>query len=667
MTAPAFLTGGGETGALMRGHDWSSSPLGNPAGWPPRLRSVVELLLGSKFPMFVAWGAELGFLYNDAYAEILGAKHPRALGARFHDIWAEIWPDILPLIEAAMAGVATYREDLPLLMNRRGFDEQTWFTFSYSPVRDEEGRVAGMYCAVAETTGRVLMERKQAFLVRLGDTLRGLNDPHALPTLAAELLGTELGADRAGYGIIDASGEVVSVERDWTAGRVASLAGEARILDAFGPAVIAELRAGRTLVVEDCQADPRTSRPAYLPTWDSIGTRALIVAPLIRSGRLAAILYVHSGGPRHWTGVEAELVEEAAGRTWDAVQRAWALADLRESEERLQLALDASGMVGLYDWLVPQDRLFADARFARLFGVDPDRAAAGAPLADFKRVIHPEDAARVEAAMKRTLETGEPYEAEYRLLRDGGEVHWVAARGRCLHDGGGMPKRFSGTVVDITDRKQAEERQALLSREVDHRAKNALSVVQAALRLTRAPDLPTYARAIEGRVAALARAQTLLADRQWSGADLLTLLRGELDGFLDRDGGGPQAEVDGPPVSLPAGAAQPLAMAIHELATNAVKYGALSAPEGRVEVNWTVEGGLPDRLRLRWTERGGPALKKSPERRGFGTRVLDGTVRGQLGGTLSLGWRPSGLVCELDVPLRPGPPPGDGEVDAAPV
>ncbi|MBP0495666.1 PAS domain-containing protein [Roseomonas sp. SG15] len=300
--APAFLTGGGETGALMRGHDWSSSPLGDPAGWPPRLQSVVELLLGSKFPMFVAWGAELGFLYNDAYAEILGAKHPRALGARFHDIWAEIWPDILPLIETAMAGVATYREDLPLLMNRRGFDEQTWFTFSYSPVRDEEGRVAGMFCAVAETTARVLMERKQAFLVRLGDALRGLDDPHALPTLAAELLGTELGADRSGYGIIDASGEVVSVERDWTAGRVASLAGEARILDAFGPAVIAELRAGRTLVVEDCQADPRTSHPAYLPTWDSIGTRALIVAPLIRSGRLAAILYVHSGGPRHWMG-----------------------------------------------------------------------------------------------------------------------------------------------------------------------------------------------------------------------------------------------------------------------------------------------------------------------------------------------------------------------------
>jgi PAS domain S-box-containing protein len=120
---------------------------------------VVALLLQSRFPMFVAWGPELGFLYNDPYAEILGAKHPGALGKRFFDIWSEIWPDISPLVDAAMAGQATYREDLPLLMNRKGYDEQTWFTFSYSPVRDHTGAVAGMFCACTETTRKVLAER----------------------------------------------------------------------------------------------------------------------------------------------------------------------------------------------------------------------------------------------------------------------------------------------------------------------------------------------------------------------------------------------------------------------------------------------------------------------------------------------------------------------------
>ena len=154
-----FLAGGGRTGALMRAHDWSESPLGAPETWPQPLRTLVGVILQSQFPMFVAWAEALGFLYNDPYAEILGAKHPRALGRRFYDIWSEIWSDISPLIDAAMAGGSTYREDLPLLMNRKGYEEQTWFTFSYSPVRDESGKVAGMFCAVSETTRKVLAER----------------------------------------------------------------------------------------------------------------------------------------------------------------------------------------------------------------------------------------------------------------------------------------------------------------------------------------------------------------------------------------------------------------------------------------------------------------------------------------------------------------------------
>jgi signal transduction histidine kinase len=168
-----FLDGGGRVGALMRARDWSTSPLGPPEEWPRSLQTVVELLLQSRFPMFVAWGKELGFLYNDPYAEILGAKHPAALGRRFQEIWSEIWSDIYPLIDAAMAGQATYREDLPLVMNRKGFDEQTWFTFSYSPVRDESGQVAGMFCAVSETTQKVLAERA---LRESEGRLRGLNE-----------------------------------------------------------------------------------------------------------------------------------------------------------------------------------------------------------------------------------------------------------------------------------------------------------------------------------------------------------------------------------------------------------------------------------------------------------------------------------------------------------
>jgi PAS domain S-box-containing protein len=191
--ALGFLEGGGEVGALMRAHDWSSSPLGPPEAWPQSLRSVVGLLLNSQFPMFVAWGKDLGFLYNDAYAGILGAKHPRALGARFYDIWSEIWDDISPLIDAAIAGQASYREDLPLVMNRKGFDEETWFTFSYSPVRDESGDVAGMFCAVSETTRRIIVERalrdSEARLRGLNETLeQRVADALAERTILAEIV-----------------------------------------------------------------------------------------------------------------------------------------------------------------------------------------------------------------------------------------------------------------------------------------------------------------------------------------------------------------------------------------------------------------------------------------------------------------------------------------------
>jgi signal transduction histidine kinase/CheY-like chemotaxis protein len=154
-----FLSGGGEAGALMRGLDWSTSPLGHPVQWPQALRTVVALMLNSAFPMFVAWGPEGGFLYNDPYIAVLGEKHPVAMGRRFAEVWSEIWHDVGPLAERALRGEATYMENLPLRMNRHGYDEDTWFTFSYSPVRDDSGAIAGVYCACVETTAQVLAER----------------------------------------------------------------------------------------------------------------------------------------------------------------------------------------------------------------------------------------------------------------------------------------------------------------------------------------------------------------------------------------------------------------------------------------------------------------------------------------------------------------------------
>ena len=133
--------------ARMRAHDWSKTPLGPPDTWPSSLRTIVGLMLASKFPMFVAWGAELTFLYNDAYVPIFGAKHPDGLARPFQDVWAEIWDDVGPLARKALKGDSVFLEDLPLLMRRKGFDEQTYFTFSYGPAHDDAGKVVGVFCA----------------------------------------------------------------------------------------------------------------------------------------------------------------------------------------------------------------------------------------------------------------------------------------------------------------------------------------------------------------------------------------------------------------------------------------------------------------------------------------------------------------------------------------
>jgi PAS domain-containing protein len=158
---PAFLAGDSAMARLMRSHDWAATKVGAPAGWPQSLRSVVHLMLGSGFPMFVAWGPDLEMLYNDAYAEILGRKHPASLAAPFEQVWYDILEDIMPFVRRALAGETFFMENLPLRMQRKGEEEDTWFTFSYSPAFDEQGQTAGFYCACAETTATVLAERHQ--------------------------------------------------------------------------------------------------------------------------------------------------------------------------------------------------------------------------------------------------------------------------------------------------------------------------------------------------------------------------------------------------------------------------------------------------------------------------------------------------------------------------
>ncbi|MGG5821141.1 HWE histidine kinase domain-containing protein [Falsiroseomonas sp. HW251] len=213
---------------------------------------------------------------------------------------------------------------------------------------------------------------------------------------------------------------------------------------------------------------------------------------------------------------------------------------------------------------------------------------------------------------------------------------------------GALNDVLEARVAERTAEARANEaRVRLLAREVDHRAKNLLTVVQATLRLTPKSDPHRFAEDVEGRIAALARAQTLLAEDRWRGADLRALLEAELAPFVAEEKGA--ATLRGPALHLPAPLVQPLAMALHELATNAVKHGALSVPGGRVSVSWALRG--EPTLFLHWQERGGPQLRGEPDRRGFGTRLLERVVRSQLGGRLAMAWENGGLACSIELPL----------------
>jgi two-component sensor histidine kinase len=210
-------------------------------------------------------------------------------------------------------------------------------------------------------------------------------------------------------------------------------------------------------------------------------------------------------------------------------------------------------------------------------------------------------------------------------------------------------------VLDVTDRKLAEARQHLLVREVDHRAKNVLAVVLAAVRLADRTDADAFATAIEGRVGAMARTHSLLAEARWTGADLCALARAELSPFTGTklaDGPElPRVEVTGPPLHIDAEAAQAFSMVLHELATNATKYGALSVPGGVVRVGLVVDD-EDGKLRLQWSELNGPVIELAPAHQGFGTQVIEAIVEGQLSGSVVRHWGRQGLSCVVTVSLE---------------
>ena len=333
-----------------------------------------------------------------------------------------------------------------------------------------------------------------------------------------------------------------------------------------------------------------------------------------------------------------ELERRVAERT---AELEMSTARLMESESRRTQAL-AAGRMGSWEWDTTTGTCILDEGQYRIAGVDPKTFKA--TIENIRSLIHPDDWARLqELGEQVTLgETGS-FQTEFRVVRPSGELCWcIGTAARSYTNDKTI--RVSGVTIDITERKEAEERQAILAREVDHRARNALAVVQSIVRLTHANSTENYKAAVEGRLGALARAHGLLSEFRWQGADLKRLIEDELAPYRTADAD--KIIAVGPDVILQPASAQTLALAIHELATNAAKYGALSSSAGQIRLKWDLNH---SGLRLEWTESGGPRVAP-PTARGYGTRVVTASVEGQLDGRAVFEWRSEGLRCTMSIP-----------------
>jgi PAS domain S-box-containing protein len=314
---------------------------------------------------------------------------------------------------------------------------------------------------------------------------------------------------------------------------------------------------------------------------------------------------------------------------------------LVQSEQGRSLAL-AAGQMGSWEWDIAANQGTWDEGQYRIFGVEPDDFQISTD--NIRNLLHPADWEPLRQVVWRMAKGERTQQVEFRVRRPNGELRWCTGTAAASVDATGNVVRISGVTIDVTERKEAEERQVLLAREVDHRARNALAIIQSIIRLTRAKSVDDYVATVEGRIKALALAHTLLSDSRWQGADLGTLVAEEFAPYRT----GNKVELKGPNVSLSPATAQGIALALHELATNAAKHGALSSLKGKVGLTWQLQS---DILTLHWVENGGPSIK-TPSARSFGLKVIKASIEQQLGGKTTFDWNPKGLRCDLSIALR---------------
>ena len=543
---------------------------------------------------------------NPAYMRFVG---PRTLRGRpYREALADIAAQgyLERLDEVLRSGEPFVGTAMPTRIERPAEPaEVRWFDFVYQPLLGAGGAVEGIVGQANDVTARVDADR-------------------AAQQNQARL---ELAARAAGLGIWE-----------WRVD-TGQMLYSARAKEICGFAPDQEISFADVVAV---------THPDDYPFTSAQSRRAL--DPRVRDRNPYEYRVVRGDGVVRWVRAHGEAVFEPTADGERAVRYIGTLEDiterreieerLRASEARLRLAIEA-GRTTVWTWDVGRDAALLTDELRAVLGLP---AGAEASVEERRAQVHPDDRAGLAQLRERVLTSHDRFlDFEFRYFWPDGRLRWLQARSEILRTAAGQPTAVTGVIMDVTERRESEERLTLLAREVDHRANNLLSVIQGTVALSTGATPDELRQVITGRLAALARAHQLLSDARWTGADLHRLLSEELRPFgLDE-----RVTLAGPPCSLSPPQAQAMAMAIHELATNAVKYGALSVPSGVIELSWSRQQG---KLRLGWLERGGPPVS-TPTRVGLGASILERALAGALGGAVAREWRPEGLACRLTLPL----------------
>ncbi len=403
--------------ARMRDLDWQSNPLGHPSGWPLILRSHVGLMLDAQQAMFIAWGPELTFLYNDGYAPIFGAKHPEALGRPFAEIWSDIWEQISPLVRSTLAGEASWHEDLLIPMQRHGYQEDAWFSFSYTPIREEDGAVAGMYCAAMETTSKVLAER------------RSMSERERLRQMFEQ-----------------------------APGFMAMLREPDHIFELANPAYLDLIGHREVLGRPAREVLPEVEGQGYFELLDKVFTTG---EPFKAQGMKLSVQSTPNSPPEdRYLDFVYQPIKGPDGKSvgifvegYDVTETKLAQDALKRNQETLRIAL-AAARLGTWERDLLTGEITASETCRANFGIPADAPFTFETLV---AAIHPLDQKRVVQALQTAINDYEEYDVEYRCIWLDGSLHWVLSRGHAVYNEKGEAVRMVGVTLDLTERQENEE------------------------------------------------------------------------------------------------------------------------------------------------------------------------------------------------------------------